>query len=198
MAEVYLGDLMEEEAEDAPADPSAEPVPMTREELAPLAGVYRGEAPNQILQLGLSGDTLRLGDGPPLRPIGDYRFLVGDPGVLLKFEVEGDGSRVVLEHPSGRFERADAWEPTSRELREFTGTFHSEELGTDYRFAIEADTLWFHHRKLDSARLAPTFKDGFLYRGASLEFTRDAGGTVNGFRLSDGRVWNVRFVRVPG
>ena len=60
---------------------------------------------------------------------------------------------------------------------------------------VEGGSLVVRHRKLDDAPLTPTFRDAFLVRGALAAFTRDGSGAVEGFTLSDGRVWNVRFRR---
>lgn len=201
VAAAYLGDLMDAAPEQAAADPTAETVPMPRQELARLAGVYRGEVPSQILRIGLDGDTLRVDVGQQLalRPLGANRFEAVGQGVVVSFRSGEDGV-LVLEAPGlGRFRRyGDAWEPTTAELEAFAGLYHSEELGTDYRLALEDGALWFHHRKLESQRLTPTFQDGFTIRGASAAFTRSGTGRVDGFALSDGRVWNVRFVRTGG
>ena len=174
---------------------------MPRAELEPLAGLYRGELPTQLLRVRLNGDTLRAEVGQPyaLRPIGEHRFEVVGPGVVVTFEPGASPGAVSLDAPGlGRFQRTDAWDPTESELAAFVGTYHSAELGTDYRLALEDGVLWFHHRKLDSRRLTPTVTDGFEIRGSAAAFTRDAGGRVDGFTLSDGRVWNVRFDRVGG
>jgi len=159
------------------------------------------ETPNQTLRVELDGDTLRADAGSPfvLRPIGQYRFEVVGPGVVVSFDVADDGERVTLDAPGlGRFFRADAWEPAEAELALFEGTYHSAELGTDYRLALDDGALWFHHRKLESRRLTPTFPDAFSVRGSSAIFTRDADGRIDGFALSDGRVWNVRFDKAGG
>jgi len=201
VAEAYLDDLMDEAPERPAADPTAETVPMSRQELAPLAGVYRGDLPSQILRIALDGDTLRVdvGERVALRPLGDNRFAVVGEGVVVSFRTEADGGGVLEAPGLGRFRRYDdPWEPTTAELGAFAGLYHSEELGTDYRLALEEGALWFHHRKLESQRLTPTFRDGFMIRGASAAFTRDGAGRVDGFTLSDGRVWNVRFVRTGG
>jgi CubicO group peptidase (beta-lactamase class C family) len=201
VAEAYLGDLMDEAPARPSADPAAPTVPMSRAELTLLAGVYRGEVPSQIVGIALDGDTLRVdvGERVALRPLGDNRFEAVGEGVVVSFLREADGG-VVLEAPGlGRFQRYDdPWEPTAAELEAFAGPYHSEELGTDYRLALEDGALWFHHRKLESQRLTPTFRDAFMIRGASASFTRDSAGRVDGFTLSDGRVWNVRFVRTDG
>ena len=94
--------------------------------------------------------------------------------------------------------RADSWAPAEADLREFEGVYASAELGTEYRLVMEEGGLVARHRKLDPAPLTPTFRDAFRLRGASAVFTRDASGRIEGFTLSDGRVWNVRFRRVAG
>jgi CubicO group peptidase (beta-lactamase class C family) len=197
VAAVYLGDQMEDPVAEAPADPSAATVPMSREALERLAGVYRGEVPTQIVRIRLDGDTLRADVGAPvaLRPIGENRFDIVGQGVVVTFRVQDDGS-VQLDAPGlGRYHRSDAWEPTPSELEAFAGVYHSEELGTEYRLATEDGALWFHHRKLDSQRLTPTFEDGFIIGGDSAVFTRDRTGRIDGFTISDGRVRGVRFDR---
>ena len=75
------------------------------------------------------------------------------------------------------------------------GVYHSDELGTEYRVVLEEGRLRVHHRKLETRTLIPTFQDGFTVQGASAVFSRDGSGSVDGFSLSDGRVWNVRFRR---
>ncbi len=200
-AEAYLGDRMEPEG-DASAGPGGATVPLTPEALASLAGVYRGELPGQLDRIAVVDDTLRVitRGRVALRPLGDHRFDVVGEGVVVTLGPVGEGGAVVLRVPGGEeYVRFDAWDPSPEELAAFAGTFHSRELGTDYRFEVEGGVLRFRHRKLESAPLRPTFQDGFLVRGNSVEFTRDPSGRIDGFRLSQGRVWNVRFDRMdPG
>ena len=63
----------------------------------------------------------------------------------------------------------------------------------EYRLAIEGARLAMHHRKLEPVTLEPTFRDAFRAGGRSLIFTCDSRGRVDGFRMSTGRVWGVRF-----
>ncbi len=200
VAAVYLGDQMEDPGTEAPANPSAETVPMSREALEEFAGVYRGEIPTQMIRIRLDGDTLRADVGAPvaLRPIGENRFDVVGQGVVVTFRVQAGGS-VQLDAPGqGRYDRSDAWDPAESELEAFVGVYHSAELRTEYRLALEEGVLWFHHRKLDSQRLLPTFADAFMIGGDAAVFTRDGTGRIDGFTLSDGRVRNVRFDRRGG
>jgi CubicO group peptidase (beta-lactamase class C family) len=198
VADVYLGDIM------GPAPVAAEAtamatVPVPRNELEPLAGLYVGELPIQVQRVRLVGDTLRLGSesGAPLRPIGNDRFEAVGQGRVFTFRAARDSDPATFTAPGlGRYRRMEAWQPTEAELRDFAGLYRSDELGTDYVLDLEDGRLALHHRKLQTRRLTPTFRDAFLAGGIGAVFTRDAARTVTGFALTDGRVWNVKFTRV--
>jgi len=199
VAEVYLGDAMEPRAA-ATATADEPTVPASPAALRPLAGVYRGELPGQVVGIRLDGDALRIGfeGGSALRPLGDGRFEVVGQGTVVTLRPGTDGAAATLRVPGlGTATRVEAWSPSGSDLRPFTGTYVSDELGTDYRITLEDEELVVRHRKLGALRLVPTFRDAFLVagEGAAAVFTRDAAGAVDGFGLSDGRVWNVRFRR---
>ncbi len=190
VAEAYLEDVMEPR----PARSAPQPVDVPASELAEVAGVYRGELPNQVFLVRLERDTLRLGVGraQALLPLGGRRFASGSSVVL--FHAGRAGVPAQIEIPGvGRASRKDAWVPTEQELHEFEGVYVSMELGTEYRILMEKSGLVARHRKLEPRPLTPTFRDTFLLQGAVAVFTRDASGRIEGFTLSDGRVWNVRF-----
>ncbi len=198
VAEAYLDDVMEPRGDAATVADEAT-VSVSPAELRALAGVYRGALPSQVTAVRLDGDTLRAGfdGGPALRPLGGGRFEVVGPGVVVTFRPGTGGEPTELDIPGfGRASRTQAWSPAEADLRGFEGVYASDELGTEYRLALEEGRLLAHHRKLETRPLTPTFRDAFLIDGASAVFTRDASGAVEGFTLSDGRVWNVRFRRV--
>ncbi|HKJ03944.1 MAG TPA: serine hydrolase domain-containing protein [Longimicrobiales bacterium] len=198
VAEAYLEDRMEPRA-DGPA--VAATVQVSRARLAALAGVYRGTLPNQVIPVRMDGDSLRAGftGGPALRPLGQDRFAVGSSSAVFTLRPAAAGEPGTLETADGTVARRLApWRPSEAELGRFAGIYHSDELGTDYRVALEEGHLAVHHRKLETRALTPAFDDAFMMNGAVVAFTRDASGAPAGFTLSDGRVWNVRFVRAPG
>jgi hypothetical protein len=88
------------------------------------------------------------------------------------------------------------WKPSADDLAAFAGRYYSEELGTEYRFEVVDGRLGFRHRKLPDGVLDPTFENAFTLRGRTLVFERGADGRVAGFRMSDGRVYDVAFARV--
>jgi len=195
VADAYLGDAMSPR----PAESVPQPVHVPASELAEVVGVYRGELPDQVFMVRLERDTLRLGvgGGQPVLPLGGRRFASGSS--VLTYHAGRAGVPDQLEIPGvGRAGRVDAWDATGEALREFEGVYGSAELGTEYRLVMEEGGLVARHRKLDPAPLTPTFRDAFRLRSASAVFTRNASGRIEGFTLSDGRVWNVRFRREAG
>ena len=81
-------------------------------------------------------------------------------------------------------------------LEEFTGTYASEELGTEYTVAVAAGKLVMQHRRHGTLRLHEAWKDDFrgeewFMRGVS--FYRDGTGKVAGLSVSQGRNRNMRF-----
>lgn len=195
VAEAYLDDAMTPEIAASSAGADGPTVALSGAELSALEGHYRGELPSEVVSVGLDGDTLRLGPGSPLRPLGDGRFEVMDRGELVIFESVTDGATVLMT-PSGVYERLPKWEPDERELDAYVGLFRSDELGAEYGTTMEDGELRLHHRKLDSRTMRPLARDVFAAGGRIVDFTRGVSGRIDGFHLSDGRVWNVRFDRI--
>lgn len=203
VADVYLADALGERAsgeidnQDLESDEILSP-----EELQELAGVYVAQPGDRTFQLRFERDTLKfaLGPGFPLRQIGEERFEMVGPGFEITLRPASASQPATLTPPDfisrDTYVRTDPWSPTDDELRSFAGTYHSRELGTEYRFAREDSTLIFSHRKLESQPLTPAFENAFVLGGNSVVFTRDSQGEIDGFRMSSSRVWNVRFDRV--
>lgn len=93
----------------------------------------------------------------------------------------------------------DDVELTPAELREYEGTYYSPELETTYRLRVAGDRLIMVHQRHSDAELIPRGKDRFEGRALqmrTIEFSRGEDGDVDGFRVSGGRVLNLRFERV--
>lgn len=205
VAEVDLGDRMEpvEEEEDGEVAAISDPtVPLTEDELATYAGVYRGDTPTTLLEATLRNGVLRMNPGGgmrELRPLGDGRFEVVEEGRVATFEPGPDGA---MEFSAGSDMRATrisgSWSPSREELEAFTGRYHSAELDTEYDFVLERGMLRRRHRKMNESILRPLFEDGFRGSDGTIEFTRGSDGRIDGFTVTSGRVWGVRFDRMEG
>ena len=176
-------------------------VNVPRSTLASLTGVYRDADGFDVRRIELHGDTLKAIIGPsyPLRPLGNDRYEVVGAGVVLVLQPPRNGEPATMtttDAPDDMYVQLPAWTPSADDLTAFAGTYYSDELGTEYRFEVEDGRLVFHHRKLPDTVLEPTFENGFTMRGRAVVFERGADGRVSGFRISDGRVYNVAFERV--
>jgi hypothetical protein len=204
VAAAYLGDALEPVAaadDGTGAAAAQEPTArVPRADLERLAGVYRGETPNQVMRIWLVDDTLRAGGrrGPALRPLGDGRFEVLGEDVVATLRPYHDSVPGTLSAPGlGRLTRVGAhWDPTRDSIEPYVGRYYSAELDTEYRIEIDDEGgLVVRHRKLPQRPLEPAARDLFLAGGRVFAFRRDATGRVAGFTVSDGRVWNVAFER---
>jgi hypothetical protein len=84
------------------------------------------------------------------------------------------------------------------QLTEFGGDYYSPELGTTYTLVVKDGKLVAQHRRHDDISL--TELDGDLFSGnrwffQTVQFTRDSQKRITGFRLTSGRVRNLRFDR---
>lgn len=83
------------------------------------------------------------------------------------------------------------------QLGRFTGKYYSPELGSEYKVDNENGKLMIHHMRLGDFDLQPdvTTADRFTSRVGTIQFFNDDQKKVAGFRLSGGRVKNLRFDR---
>jgi CubicO group peptidase (beta-lactamase class C family) len=186
----------------APVEPpvAARATP-TREQLAPLAGVYAHPVTGAPLFVTLRNDTLLLGRpaGPALVPLGERRFRVAGQPVEVEFTPQGELVQHVLAWPPRpplRAARREPARPTRAELDEYAGTYYSEELGATYTVAATDSTLRLSTRWGEARTVRPAY--GATFAGDLLvKFTRAQGarGRVTGMLVSSGRVRDVRFER---
>jgi hypothetical protein len=130
----------------------------------------------------------------------DTEFWVEDYGASITFQRDATGEVAGFLYREMEAPKvSDLVRSPAPRLADFTGTYVSEELDTDYEVVLEGDTLVAHHRRHGSIHLFPAWGDDF--RGSvwfigSLEFQRGADGAVTGFLVNGGeRVRNLWFVK---
>ncbi|MFC1563460.1 serine hydrolase domain-containing protein [candidate division KSB1 bacterium] len=97
--------------------------------------------------------------------------------------------------PRQRPERQERPELSEEELKEYTGAFYSEELDMTYNIEMKEGKLYLLHRKFNSPRLVPVEPDVFSWSNRRINYTRDDNGKIDGFKVSSGRVRNLKFVK---
>jgi len=210
-AEAITRSIAEEVLEgDFPAPPPASPPPVqpisvSVESLQDKVGVYRDVADGSVGRVFIRDRALIAagsdGGEYPLTPITPTRFTIPGTAVIAEF-VRSAGDKPQELHVSGagpavRISRQTApFAPSHEELREFEGTFTSEEIDGTYAIVARDADLVLRAPTRPDMEMKPLFPDAFS--GASLGvvmFSRDARGRVTAFSSTTGGVRGLRFVR---
>jgi len=176
-------------------EPEPDPVALSADELARLEGFYLRDDYDTPLSVRNREGHLFIGGRRVLHQR-DWSFRAEGSSETASFRESADGS-IVFTGPDGRsYARHAEVEPTLADLQGYVGHYWSEELGVEYEAALEEDRLFFTNRKMGQSFLNPTFADGFSMSGSGVIFTRNPQAEVDGFTISSGRVWKVRFRRL--
>ncbi|MCZ0935166.1 MAG: serine hydrolase [Gemmatimonadetes bacterium] len=199
VAELYLGDAVNEEASGDPAGANVDPA-----RVAAFAGGYRDTRTGQFMELTADGSSLRMGLGPggmSLAAMSETEF-ASPAGVSIVFDAAaGDGGRpgATMDTPVAddvRIEPVEGFEPTASDLAAYVGAYHSDEAEVTYWVEVEDGGLVLRDRYGDGPSLTPVYPDAFRQGGSTFIFRRDETGQVTQASLSQGRVWDLRFERV--
>jgi hypothetical protein len=81
------------------------------------------------------------------------------------------------------------------QLGEYAGNYYSTELEATYRVYVDKGKLMVHHMRLGDFELVPDIATPGVFNGDTghMQFEKDARGKVTGFKLSGGRIRNIRF-----
>lgn len=180
---------------------SVAPEPEVRrgeEELRALSGLYRHPESGELRRLLMKDGRLIVNPGNvALVPLAGSRLR--DESTALEYRVSGTTEgrsefRVTDERGQATIYTEVALAlPTSEQLREYAGTYHSTELDVTYTLVLREDQLLLCRRKFPDQPLEPADRDGFTADRYQLDFDRDAIGAVTGFGLTTGRIRRLRF-----
>jgi CubicO group peptidase (beta-lactamase class C family) len=203
IADLYLADKL------APEPPKPLPVERTAVKVDPAilesyAGRYLLDGRTLVI-VSKEGDKLmgQPGSSPKAEmiPQSETTFFVKEANSEITFERDEKGNVVRFAMKSGsqsQMARRLNAPATRAQLTQFAGDYYSPELGTSYMLVVKDGKLVAQHRRHDDIPL--TELDGDLFSSnrwffQTVQFTRDSGKRINGFRLSSGRARNVWFDR---
>jgi hypothetical protein len=94
--------------------------------------------------------------------------------------------------------RIEPFEPTEADLKEYAGTYYSEELDVKYRFMVRDGKLYIRFRNFPKDPFNPLIRDVFsLSEGyIRLNFQRNEQGRISGFLINTGRVVDLIFKKL--
>jgi CubicO group peptidase (beta-lactamase class C family) len=202
VADIYLAEVF---ADESAAENEAAPIDLAPEQLADRVGVYYNASTARTYRLEMRDGKLviALGPGFELAALSENYFQVAAfPQMKLKFELAVDGTLQMHEITASAkpiiYDAVTTVTPTMEEQAAYVGMYYSPELDVNYTVIVQEEQLVLQRRKYGIHRLLPTFVDGFTSDSApevTIVFNRDDKNSIAGFRLSTGRVRNLRFVR---
>jgi CubicO group peptidase (beta-lactamase class C family) len=204
VADLYLADQLKPEA------PKAKPAERMAVKVNPAiydayVGRYELQGPaTMIVDITKENGTLMAqATGQPkaeLFPESETRFFLRavNAEVIFQRDEKGNVAQFTLQQGSQNIaaKRIQPFTPDAAALAEYTGDYYSGELGTVYTIVVKEGRLLAEHRRNDDVRLTPTVADQFsgsAWFFSKVSFTRDKERRVTGFRLTGGRVRNLRF-----
>jgi CubicO group peptidase (beta-lactamase class C family) len=202
VADIYLADKF------APQDPKPKAPERTAVKIDPA--VYDGYVGKYVTDSGLLITVTKENDHLMGQPAGQAKaelfpesetsfFLkITDAQVTFERDEKKQARRFILQQNgqtnSAKRVEADSLNPS--QLAEYAGSYYSAELGTTYTIVVQKDQLIAQHRRHNDIPL--TLLDRDRFHGSEwffqqVRFTRDKENKVIGFRLTGGRVRNMRF-----
>jgi CubicO group peptidase (beta-lactamase class C family) len=78
---------------------------------------------------------------------------------------------------------------------QYAGNYYSTELEATYRLYVQNGKLMVHHMRLGDFELTPDMAETGIFNGDAgrMRFEKDSQGKITGFKLSGGRIRNIRF-----
>jgi CubicO group peptidase (beta-lactamase class C family) len=169
---------------------------------AQLAGDYRW-TPGNVFAIAVAGEQLEYVQGRvrlAFKELEPDHFVLADHPYHFTFSRDRAGRAVscLIRHlgdPDVVAPRIELADPGPEELAALVGEYRSTELGASYSLRVEDGELFLVHKRTGEIRLVPEALDHFTAFAAPfglLEFVRDEGGRVVGFKVD---TMNVQFDR---
>jgi CubicO group peptidase (beta-lactamase class C family) len=196
LADIYL------EGQLKPAAPrpkrAAESLPpavaLTEKEALRYAGVYASAESGAAFKLSFKDGKLMNGgllrNETPVTPVAENRFVMAADAdryeLIAVLNGAGAVSQIKLTTNGGKtdiFVPVKAPFDTPRQLSEYAGVYHSDELDADYKLTLQGDDLALRIGENFENRLTAAYADYFTIRGGevNLSFARDEKGKITGF-----------------
>ncbi len=215
IADIYLASKLKPSGEAqagakpvAPTQPAAKEFSLDAKSLEPFTGTYWFEATQLLRRVVLDKDKLvyvRSTDNKSeLAPISPTEFRMKDAPVEVRVSFSGKaGNRYAIvtvtvgTEPPVIGKWVEPFTPSEKALKEYTGRYYSDELDTFYDLTLNAGKLLVQGGHSDDLPLTPQIKDFFSAGDmASIQFVRNARRAITGFKVSTGRVLNLKFAKL--
>lgn len=175
------------------AENTSSPTVLTPTDLARAVGVYRHVVSGAPLHIEAGRQGIRIARGPELRATSGSTFTLRD----VRFDITVEGARFI--EPNGRvtaYERMAAASPAAAQLKQYTGTYVSDEADASWVVDVDGTTLQITRRPSSTLALTPLWEDAFSAPPlGTVVFRRDDQRRVTALSVVADRVWDLRFRR---
>jgi hypothetical protein len=200
VADIYLADKLE--AEEPKKEQELKPVSVHPDVYDDYVGKYRLDV-GIVVTISREKDKLNAEvQGQPkieLVPVNETTFLIRAIDGKLSFQRTSSGkvNGIVLTQsgmdiPGKRIEDIP-FDPS--QLPELSGDYYSDELDVTFTLKVKDDKLYFANKGEPENRLQFLNPDEFAGNQFKIVFLRDNANKVVAFKLSTGRVKNLKFIR---
>ncbi len=128
-----------------------------------------------------------------------FKMLNVPTEVVVVFVLEDGQKRMIVTEGKtirGTLDQYDPIDPTKVDIEPYLGSYSSEELSTTYTIVEKEGKLVATHPRVSDLPLIFLKTDVFSTGGNTLEFTRDAKNTIDGLKVSTGRVKKLWFSKI--
>lgn len=205
VADLYLQDFIEEQEETAEQEETMALITLSNEQLSKVTGHFWNEEGSYAREIALRDDTLRYvrgqGNESLLVPVATNEFQMLNVGVDLRVKFEDMASEpvMIVIIDGGEPIISTAFTPpnyTANTLAQFVGKYYSEELSTFYTIVQDGEQLRVTHPRISDREIGPMLEDKFTGEMGRMDFKRNSQQKIIGFRISSGRIQNLKFDKV--
>jgi len=173
-----------------------EPAKIDFRTFIPYLGAYKENTTGRGFYLYIKNDSLySKPNGGPLQPIGYFKLAVGRARVEFRRPQPRILNFITASGDTLLFRGVDSAEVNEKTLKEYAGTYFSEETESKTEILVKDGKLMIKQR-LNQVELIPVYKDGFSLPAGDIYFERDKKGRISKFFISVSRARKIEFVKI--
>ena len=131
----------------------------------------------------------------PMDAKSDSTFWINAYGASITFVKDNKGEVNLLKYRNIPAKRITPWQPELSQIEQYAGIYYSPELGSEYMISNRDGQLKMQNFRLGEFSLGidPTTENQFSSNIGSIKFYKDTQNKIVGFKLSGGRIQNIKF-----
>ncbi|MBA4849399.1 serine hydrolase [Emticicia sp. BO119] len=131
----------------------------------------------------------------PMDAKSDSTFWINAYGASITFVKDNKGEVNLLKYRNIPAKRITPWQPELNQIEQYAGIYYSPELGSEYMISNRDGQLKMQNFRLGEFSLGidPTTENQFSSNIGSIKFYKDTQNKIVGFKLSGGRIQNIKF-----